>query len=95
MADKLLAVRIVSPKEDVFSGEALSVSSVNSVGPFDILPEHAKFVTLIEKQKVVVVLPDRSKKEYNFDLAIVHVLDNQVNVYINPTQTGQELTAVV
>ena len=93
---KLLKLRIVSPKEDVFSGEVLSVSSKNSAGAFDILPEHAKFITLVEKQKMVVILPDKSKKEFTFDLAIVHVKEeNVVNVYVNPTETGQELTAVV
>lgn len=92
MAD-LLNVRIISPKEDVFSGEALSVSSVNSAGPFDILPEHAKFVTLVEKQPLVLRLPNKEKREFGFTLAIIHVRENRVSIYINPTETGQELTA--
>ena len=41
-----LQVRIVSPKGEVFKGEATAVSSRNSVGNFDILPQHANFVTL-------------------------------------------------
>ncbi len=94
-SQNLLQVRVVSPHEELFSGEVLSVSSINSVGPFDILPEHAKFVTLVEKQSVVLRLPDGQKKEYKFNLAIIHVKDNQVNVYTNPKEVGQELTSVV
>lgn len=82
-------VRIVSPREDVFSGPALSVSSVNSAGPFDVLPQHAKFVTLVENKPLVLRLPGGEKKEFNFSLAIVHVYEDKVDVYINP----QEVTA--
>lgn len=94
MASQLLNVRIVSPREDVFSGEALSVSSVNSVGPFDILPEHAKFVTLVENKPLVLRLPDKEKKEFSFTLAIIHVHENKVDIYIEPQEIGQELTKI-
>lgn len=94
MADQLLKVRIVSPREDVFVGEALSVSSVNSVGNFDILPQHAKFITLVEKKPLVLRLPNKERKEFNFSLAIIHVHENQVDIYIEPSEIGQELTRV-
>lgn len=93
MADTL-KVRIVSPKEDLFEGEVVSVSSVNSVGPFDVLYQHAKFITLVEKHPVVLRLPDGQKREFNFDLAIVHAHDNKVDIYINPLEAGQELTKI-
>ena len=92
MTDELLKVRVISPRQDLFAGQALSVSSVNSVGPFDILPEHAKFVTLVENQKVVLRLVDKTIKEFSFGLAIIHVHENQVNIFINPKEAGQGLT---
>lgn len=95
MASNLLSVRITSPKEDVFVGQALAVSSVNSVGSFDILPEHAKFITMVEKQPLILRLSDKTKKEFNFTLAIIHVRDNKVDIYIEPQEIGQDLTGVV
>lgn len=92
---KLLTVRVISPQVTLFSGPALSVSSVNSVGNFDILPEHAKFVTLVENQKVTLQLPDGNKREFAFKLAIIHVKEDEVVVYVDPKEAGQELTKVV
>ncbi len=95
----LLSVRIISPKEEVLSSVAVSVSSTNSAGDFDILPEHAKFVTLVEKKPIIVRPPastrgepsgEASSKEqkFEFDMAIIHVHANQVDIFINPSDSG-------
>ena len=54
MAQNALNVKILSPTQTIFEGEALSVSSVNSTGKFDILPYHANFITLIQKNPVIL-----------------------------------------
>ncbi len=51
-AKNTLTVKIISPTQTIFDGEAFSVSSVNSLGKFDILPMHANFITLIQKQPI-------------------------------------------
>lgn len=80
MAD-LLNVRIVSPKETLFEGQVESVSGVNSVGTFDILPEHAKFITVVENSPLLLRLPDNVKKEFKFTLAIIHAHGGKVDIY--------------
>jgi len=47
-----LTVKIISPTQTLYDGEAYSVSSVNSLGKFDILPMHANFITLVQKQPI-------------------------------------------
>jgi F0F1-type ATP synthase epsilon subunit len=64
-----------------FAGEARSVSSINSVGNFDILPEHANFICLIKK-RLTIVASDNKKTEFNVDSGVIQVLKNQVNVYL-------------
>ena len=60
MANKnTLTVKILSPTQTIYDGEAFSISSVNSLGKFDILPFHANFITLV--QKVPIVLRVRKK----------------------------------
>lgn len=81
MTDQLLQVRIVSPKETLFEGRAASVSSVNSVGAFDILPEHAKFVTIVQSKPLIVRLSDHTQKQFSFPLAIIHAHEGKVDIY--------------
>ena len=55
MADKnTLTVKIISPTQTIFDGEAFSISSVNSLGKFDILPYHANFITLVQKSPIIL-----------------------------------------
>jgi len=89
--DNLLDVRILSPKTDIFVGKAVSVSSTNSAGNFDILAEHAKFVTMVENKPLTVRLAGGEKRDFNFTLAIIHVHDNKVDVFTNPEEIEEEL----
>ena len=55
MPDKnTLTVKIISPTQTIFDGEAYSISSVNSLGKFDILPYHANFITLVQKNPITL-----------------------------------------
>lgn len=86
-----LQIRIVSPKQDIFSSPALSVSSVNSAGKFDILPQHANFITLVSNSPIIVRLPSGKNITFKFPLAVIYLTNNQVNIYTNlqiETQPG-------
>ncbi|MBI2593624.1 hypothetical protein HYW44_03200 [Candidatus Daviesbacteria bacterium] len=61
MAQNFLNVKIISPTQTIFEGKVLSISSVNSTGKFDILPFHANFITLVQKNPVIL----RVKKKGN------------------------------
>lgn len=79
-AGKLL-VEIISPKETIFRDFALSVSSTNSVGNFDIFPEHANFITIIKNSPLIVRKTEKEQLTFNFPLAIIYVTRNRVTVY--------------
>lgn len=81
MPNPLLNIKIISRKEDLELGECLSLSSVNSRGKFDILPEHANFITLIKDHPITVRLKDNSSQTFNFPTAIIHTQDNLVKIY--------------
>lgn len=44
---KSLHVKVWSPFRVYFDGESKSVSGVNATGPFDILPQHRNFISLL------------------------------------------------
>ena len=81
MANQVLKVRIVSPKETIFQGDVLSISSTNSKGPFDILPLHANFITLIENKPIKISTADKKNISYTFPLAIVYARTDAVDIY--------------
>ena len=69
-----LTVKIISPTQTIYDGEAYSISSVNSLGKFDILPFHANFITLVQKSPIVLRI---EKKDPNKKSAMgSEMLDN-------------------
>ena len=78
---QLLNVRILSPRQVLFEGKALSVSSKNSMGDFDILPYHANFISLIENNVIRIRKADRQLTTFAVPFAILYQSNNNVNIY--------------
>jgi len=79
-ASDTLKVQILSAKGIIWEGTAESVSSVNSQGPFDLLPQHAHFVSLIEHTPITVVEAGK-ERSFTFTSAVVRLYDDVVTVY--------------
>lgn len=65
----------------LFQGEVAAVSSFNDKGPFDILPQHANFISIIKKH-VVIHLPTKEKKRIELESGIMKVHNNNVEIYL-------------
>lgn len=76
-----LHVRIISPQQLILDAEADSVSSKNLLGNFDILPQHANFITMIENFPIVVRNHNQKDLVFNFPLAIILTRENKVDIY--------------
>jgi F0F1-type ATP synthase epsilon subunit len=68
-------------KEVFYQGEALSVSSQNQLGKFDILPKHTNFITLIFDE-LSIVTSKGEKITYHFKRGVLEVTKNRVNIYL-------------
>lgn len=77
----LLTVRIDSPENLIWEGGAKSVSSTNSEGPFDILPQHAGFISLIEKKPIMIVTEDGKHLKFEYDRCVIYNQNNRVSIY--------------
>lgn len=84
MEKVFLQVKVISPEKEIFSGTALSVSSKNSFGNFDILPFHANFITLIKNQPIIIRITPSKKIEIIPRLAVLHCMENKVTIYVDP-----------
>jgi len=81
MNKKLLAVSIKGPSKQEFEGDALSVTSLNKAGKFDILPYHTNFISLI-KEYVIVQQADKNKITFPIKSGIIKVFEDKVNILI-------------
>jgi len=64
-----------------FSAIAIAVTMANRIGVFDILPQHANFISLIEKQ-IIFYIDSKNKKIYRFKSGIVEVSNNSVKIFL-------------
>ena len=73
---------IIKTREKViFEGNVKAISSFNQVGPFDVLPAHANFISLIEKA-LILHNTDGTKREIKLDIALMRVVENKVEIFL-------------
>jgi len=75
-------IHIVIRKKDgiVWQGDVDSFSSINEIGPFDILPEHSHFVGLVEQY--VIIRQAKNEKKWDIEHGILSVKDGIIEVYL-------------
>jgi F0F1-type ATP synthase epsilon subunit len=78
-----LSVRISKATKIVWEGSAASITSENASGPFDILPMHANFLTLVKKHPISVKKSDGTEQKIETEQAVIVVEDNKVKIYLN------------
>jgi F0F1-type ATP synthase epsilon subunit len=78
---KTIKVVILNREQVVYQGEALSVTSINDKGPFDILPHHQNFISLI-RDKVVIRPPGGKPFQYQIKRGLLQVLADQVRIFL-------------
>lgn len=88
MADKdqaaqpTMRVKIQSAFQLFFDGEAYSVSAENGVGPFDILPHHHNFLSILKPCTLYVRTP-QGAKQMHISRGLMHVKAEQVVVFVD------------
>jgi len=81
-----LRVSIRDRRKILFDGTANSVSSFNSVGEFDVLPQHANFISLI-KDKVILDKGTPQEEVFEIETGLISVDEQGVNVYAGISDT--------
>ncbi|HSX44118.1 MAG TPA: hypothetical protein VLE69_02365 [Candidatus Saccharimonadales bacterium] len=75
-------VKVYSPFKVYFDGMAFSISAVNDTGPFDILPQHHNFMTLLNPCEVAI-RTERSLEKLQINKGIMHVKADRVIVFLD------------
>ena len=80
--DDHMHVKVYAPFKVYFDGLAKSISAVNDTGPFDILPKHHNFMTLINAGEVIV-RTDNEEEKFKITHGIMHVKADDVVVFLD------------
>ena len=78
-----MSVTVHSPFRDYYNGRAFSISAVNATGPFDILPKHHNFISLLEPCDLVVRTVKKGDQKITISSGIMHVKADQVIVFLD------------
>jgi len=76
-----ISIMIQSPDAIVWQGEALSLTSTNSEGDFDIMPDHARFMSIIENVPIIIYKEGGEEQIFTFDSAVLFFEDNNAKIY--------------
>ena len=77
----LLKVTIKNKDSETVEEEIKAVSSFNERGPFDILPLHENFISVV-KDKIILHKKDGSAKEIVIERGVLKISQNNVSIYL-------------
>ena len=80
--DGKMRVKVYSPYQVYFDNQATSISAVNDTGPFDILPQHHKFLTLLVPCELGIIT-GRGEEKIKISRGIMYVKEDKVTVFLD------------
>lgn len=76
-------IKVYSPYRVYFNRDGCqSITGINDTGPFDILPRHHNFMTLLNSGDLMVHVDDQVKR-FTISRGIMHVKADQVVVFLD------------
>jgi len=81
MAKGILKVKVRDTQNIIFEGEADRISSFNEVGPFDIYPMHANFISIIRKN-LAIYNQHKIIKEIKIEQAVMKVKQDSIHIFL-------------
>ena len=82
-ADAKLRVIARAPFEVYYEGDATSVSGANPVGPFDVLPGHADFFSIMSPGEIIIDTGAAEPLRFDINNGIITARDNEVMLFLN------------
>jgi F0F1-type ATP synthase epsilon subunit len=77
-------IKVYSPFKVYYDEDSFSISGVNATGPFDILPHHHNFMTLLSPCELSI-RPVNGRKEQRIRISggLMHVKADKVTVFLD------------
>ncbi|HVI60816.1 MAG TPA: F0F1 ATP synthase subunit epsilon [Candidatus Saccharimonadales bacterium] len=78
-----IQIKVYSPFRVYYDGPAFSISAVNETGPFDVLPKHHNFISLLTPSELLVRTVDQGDQKIIISGGIMHVKADQIIVFLD------------
>ncbi|MBX4188751.1 hypothetical protein KW792_01475 [Candidatus Saccharibacteria bacterium] len=76
-------VKIYAPFKIYYDDQSTSVTALNGVGPFDVLPNHHSFISLLEPGEIIVRNEDKPDFKMNITRGVIHVKADEIKVFLD------------
>jgi hypothetical protein len=76
-------VKVYSPFRDYYDGPAFSLTAENATGPFDILPRHHSFISLLDPCDLVIRTTEEGQQKIHISGGLMHVKADKVIVFLD------------
>jgi hypothetical protein len=81
--NQIMDVKVASPFTVYYDGQAFSISGVNATGPFDILPKHHNFISLLEPCTLIIRTTKGDEQRINIAGGLLHVKADKTIVFLD------------
>jgi hypothetical protein len=78
-----MRVKVHSPSRNYYDGPAFSISAENTTGPFDILPKHHNFISLLSPCDLTIRTTQQGAQKVRIAGGIMHVKADEVIVFLD------------
>ncbi len=81
-----IRIKVYSPFKTYFDQDSYSISAVNATGPFDILPHHHNFMTLLNPGELLIEPVEgsgESEQRIRISGGLMHVKADKVTVFLD------------
>lgn len=78
-----MRVKVYSPFRDYYDGQAFSITAKNATGPFDVLPKHHNFISLLSPCDLIIRTVEHGDRQIVISGGIMHVKADQVIVFLD------------
>jgi F0F1-type ATP synthase epsilon subunit len=80
-----MRVKVYSPFKVYYDEESHSISAQNATGPFDILPHHHNFMTLLDACILVITPVEGTAREQKIRISggLMHVKSDKVTIFLD------------
>lgn len=78
-----MRIKVYSPFKTYFDSDGYSISALNATGPFDILPHHHNFLTLLSAGEISIEPTRGQTQKIRISGGLMHVKADRVTVFLD------------
>ena len=78
-----MLVDIITPDQELFSGDILSIELPGSDGSFEILNNHAPIIATLSGGKITIAIENGKKESFEVNGGVVETQNNKIIVLVD------------